>query len=245
MLTIDVARLQLEPGDRVLDLGCGNGRHLVATRRVPSVSGIALDLGMNEVRATVEAITLMDDTAPQEGGSVVGAGPWLVVQGDTFRLPFADRSFDCVIASEVLEHLPDDGAALAEMSRVLRADGLLAVSVPRFTPEAVCWALSREYHSNEGGHIRIYRERTLRRLLADHGYRIVARHHAHALHSPFWWLRCLVGVHKEDSLPVRWYHRLLVWDMVRGHWSTRLLERALNPLIGKSLVLYARKAALQ
>jgi SAM-dependent methyltransferase len=245
MMTVDFARLDLEPGDRVLDLGCGNGRHVRATRRVPSVAGVALDLGLDEVRATVETLTRMDDTAPQDGGSISDAGPWLVVQGDTFHLPFADRSFDCVIASEVLEHLPDDGAAIAEMSRVLRSGGLLAVSVPRFGPEAVCWALSREYHSNEGGHIRIYREQTLRRKLSDHGYRIFARHHSHALHSPFWWLRCLVGLRRESSLPVRWYHGLLVWDMVRGHWSTRLLDRALNPLIGKSLVLYARKVETQ
>ena len=241
MMTVDFARLRLEPGDRVLDLGCGTGRHLRATRRVPSVIGIALDLGMDEVTATVNAITLMDRTPARDGGSVAGAGPWLAVQGDTFHLPFADRSFDCVIASEVLEHLPDDAAAISEVSRVLRANGVLAVSVPRFGPEAVCWALSREYHSNEGGHVRIYRERVLRRRLADHGYHIFARHHAHALHSPFWWLRCLVGIRNEDSPPVRWYHRLLVWDMVRGHWLTRLLERALNPVIGKSLVLYARK----
>ncbi len=241
MMTIDIARLQLKPGDRVLDLGCGTGRHVRGTRRVASVAGVALDLGSDEVRTTFETLARMDCAGPEDGGSVAGAGPWMVVQGDTFHLPFADRSFDCVIASEVLEHLEDDAAAIAEMSRVLRPQGLLAVSVPRYAPEAVCWALSREYHSNDGGHIRIYRERTLRRRLAAHGYSIFARHHAHALHSPFWWLRCLVGVRNEDSLPVRLYHRLLVWDMVRGHWSTRLLERALNPVIGKSLVLYARK----
>jgi SAM-dependent methyltransferase len=241
MMTIDIARLQLKPGDRVLDLGCGTGRHVRATRHLPSVAGVALDLGLDESRATFETLARMDCTGPEDGGSVAAAGPWMVVQGDTFHLPFADRCFDCVIASEVLEHLADDTAAIAEMGRVLKPQGLLAVSVPRFGPEAVCWALSRDYHSNDGGHIRIYRERTLRQRLTDHGYRILARHHAHALHSPFWWLRCLIGIHNERSLPVQWYHRLLVWDMVRGHWSTRLVDRALNPVIGKSLVIYARK----
>jgi SAM-dependent methyltransferase len=205
------------------------------------VAGVALDLGLDEVRTTFEALVLMDATAPGDGGSAAGAGPWMVVQGDTLRLPFADRSFDCVIASEVLEHVADDVGAIAEIGRVLKPRGLLALSVPRFGPEAVCWALSRAYHSNEGGHLRIYRERTLRRTLTEQGYRILARHHAHALHAPFWWLRCLVGVHNEGAFPVRWYHRLLVWDIERGHWSTRLLERALNPFIGKSLVLYARR----
>jgi SAM-dependent methyltransferase len=241
VLTVDFDRLELGPGSRVLDLGCGNGRHVLATRWLPSVTGVALDLGVDEVAATVSTLERMDRTDPDEGGTVPHAGPWLVVQGDTYHLPFPDGSFDCVIASEVLEHLHHDTAALQECRRVLRPGGQLVVTVPRFGPEAVCWALSREYHSNDGGHIRIYRRHELERKITAHGYRIFASHYAHALHSLYWWLRCLVGVRKEEALPVRAYHRMLVWDMVARPWPTRLLERLLNPLIGKSVVLYARK----
>lgn len=243
MLTVDFGRLDLEPGSRTLDIGCGNGRHVLATRWIAGVTGVALDLGTEEVRATVETLEKMDRTRPEDGGTVAGAGPWFVLQGDTYRLPFGNGLFDCVIAAEVLEHLHDDDAALEEMTRVLTPDGMLAVSVPRRGPEAVCWALSTEYHSNEGGHIRIYRRRELIRKLTDHGLRIVSSHFAHALHSPYWWLKCLVGVRNDDALPVRLYHRFLVWDMIRRPWPTRSLERLLDPLIGKSTVLYARKAA--
>jgi SAM-dependent methyltransferase len=242
VLTFDLERLEIAPGARVLDLGCGNGRHVLVTRWLPRVTGVALDLALTEALAAVETMQRMDSTEPADGGTVPDAGPWLVVQGDSYRLPFPDSWFDCVIASEVLEHLREDAAALDEMERVLRPGGLLAVSVPRHGPEAVCWALSREYHSNPGGHIRIYRRRELLRKLEEHGLRVVARHHAHALHSPFWWLRCLLGVRNEESPPVRVYHRFLVWEMVRRPWWTRALEGALDPLIGKSLVLYARKA---
>src|SRR5262249_17842439 len=74
-------------------------------------------------------------------------------------LPFADRTFDRVIASEVLEHIPDDQAALDELARVLRPGGTMAVTVPAWLPEQLCWKLSEEYHAPfvEGGHGRIYR----------------------------------------------------------------------------------------
>ena len=83
------------------------------------------------------------------------------VQGDALHLPFADGTFDRVIASEVLEHIPDDVAAMTELARVLRPGGTMAVTVPRCGPEFVNWALSDEYHDVPGGHVRIYRRSTL------------------------------------------------------------------------------------
>ena len=83
------------------------------------------------------------------------------VQGDALHLPFADGAFDRVIASEVLEHIPDDVAAMAELARVLRPGGTMAVTVPRCGPELVNWALSDEYHDEPGGHVRIYRRSPL------------------------------------------------------------------------------------
>ena len=68
-------------------------------------------------------------------------------------------------------------------------------------------------------------------------------HHAHGLHSPYWWLKCAVGVHNDKHRLTSAYHRMLVWDIMRGPAVTRLAEQALNPLIGKSLVVYAVKVA--
>lgn len=79
------------------------------------------------------------------------------MEGDALGLPFPDASFDVVIVSEVMEHIPDDEGVLAEMARVLKPGGRIAVTVPRYGPEKVCWALSDAYHEIEGGHIRIYR----------------------------------------------------------------------------------------
>ena len=154
-----------------------------------------------------------------------------------------DASVDRVMASEVLEHIPDDVTAMAEIFRVLKPGGRMVVTVPRYGPERICWALSDEYHANEGGHIRIYTRSVVRTRLAAVGLVPDRSHHAHALHAPYWWLKCAVGVDRDSAL-VRAYHRLLVWDLTKRPWLTRTAERLLDPLFGKSLVMYADKPAV-
>tara|TARA_Y100000780_G_C13526301_1_gene355884 strand:+ start:96 stop:308 length:213 start_codon:yes stop_codon:yes gene_type:complete len=61
------------------------------------------------------------------------------------------------------------------------------------------------------------------------------------LHSPYWWLKCAVGPANDEHRLVKAYHRLLVWDIVQNPWITRTANRLLNPIIGKSIVLYAIK----
>ncbi|MGY1667903.1 class I SAM-dependent methyltransferase [Geodermatophilus sp. SYSU D00696] len=234
MLTVDYDLLDLRPGATVLDLGCGEGRHAFeAYRRGAHV--VAVDRGGSEVETTkrwLEAIA--------EAGEAPEGARYEVVRGDLLHLPFPDASVDRVIASEVLEHVPDDARAMAEIVRVLKPGGRAVVTVPRYGPERVCWALSDAYHANEGGHVRIYRGDALRARLRVAGLVPGRRHHAHALHAPYWWLKCAVGV-ERDTAVVRAYHRLLVWDLTKRPWLTRTAERLLDPLIGKSLVVYADK----
>lgn len=235
MLTVDYDRLGVRPGDRLLDLGCGAGRHAFeAHRRGAAVVGC--DRSGDEVsgtRTVLEAMTV-------EGEAPAGALGAAVV-GDALALPFADGAFDRVIAAEVLEHIGDDAGALSELVRVLRPGGTMAVTVPAWLPERVCWALSRQYHSVPGGHLRIYRRADLSLLLRGAGLLETGVGHAHALHAPYWWVRCAVGVANESHLLARAYHRFLVWDMTAAWPLVRLVERVLNPLIGKSLVVYATK----
>jgi SAM-dependent methyltransferase len=237
VLTVDYGRLGVRKGERLLDLGCGGGRHAFQAVRL-GARVVALDAQSDEVAEVRNTIGAMMDAGEVPPEEEAGA-----VQGDALRLPFSDSSFDRVIAAEVLEHIPDDTVAMAELSRVLRPGGTLAVTVPRFGPEAVNWALSRQYYDVPGGHVRIYRRSTLIDRLRRVGLRPVTSHHAHALHSPYWWVRCLVGVRRDDHPVVRAYHRLLVWDIVKGPRLTRTAERILNPLLGKSLVVYLEKPA--
>jgi len=118
----------------------------------------------------------------------------------------------------------------------------LAVSVPRAWPEEICWKLSKPYRQVEGGHIRIFNATQLRHDVEDFGWSRYARHWAHALHSPFWWLKCWKWG-EDDGLLVRWYHKLLVWDLMKRPWLTRALEWMLNPVMGKSVVMYFERAS--
>ena len=233
MLTVDYNRLQIAPGDRVLDVGCGNGRHAYeAYRRGARI--VAFDLDRQELAAVSGMCGAM-----RAGGEAPPAAGSAAVSGDATRLPFADGSFDRVIAAEVFEHILDDQRAMNEVARVLRPGGVLAVTVPAWLPERICWGLSREYHEVPGGHVRIYTRLELEAKLRRAGFEIGGHHHAHGLHSPYWWLKCMVGVGNDDHPAAKAYHRMLVWDIMKQPAATRLAEQALNPLIGKSVVVYA------
>lgn len=239
MLTVDYDRLGLRAGERLLDIGCGFGRHTYeGLRRGASV--VSCDLGtaeLHNVKAIFYSMCEAHELSPNVG--------WMAVNGDATRLPYPDESFDRVIASEVLEHIPDDHDAYTELARVLRPGGTLAVTVPGYLAEKLCWKLSADYPApaSPGGHVRIYTEAQVRERLRDAGLQPGAAHHAHGLHSPYWWLRCAVGL--KDPVEKNWlvkrYHDLLCWDITKNPLALRVVERALNPVIGKSLVVYASK----
>jgi len=156
VLTVDFDRLGIGPGHQVIDVGAGAGRHsFEAYRRGADI--IAFD----QDAAELANVATMFEAMAHAGEAPPSAHARAVV-GDALALPYPNDTFDCVIASEILEHLPQDDAAIAELIRVLKPGGTLAVTVPRWFPEKVCWVLSDEYHANKGGHIRIYRARALR-----------------------------------------------------------------------------------
>ncbi len=240
MITVDLDRLSIRPGARILDVGCGSGRHTARAHRCPGGLVVGVDLNRDDLEQARSRLDFHDSLGDHGGGA------WGLSEGDVLHLPFRSRSFDVVICSEVLEHIPDHEAAASELLRVLKPGGDLVVSAPRRFPERICWILSDEYSHEEGGHIRIYTKKELLGLFAPFGMKPWCAHHAHALHTPYWWLKCLAGLSRDAHPLVRLYHRILVWDMMKHPPVTRLLERLLNPVLGKSIVIYFknRKATI-
>jgi len=230
--TVDFAHLDLRPGNHVLDIGCGQGRHCISAGFHAPVQSIGMDPNLEDLEVAKRRFAALNDIPRQDDRSL-----WLCAASG-LAIPFADASFDRVVCSEVLEHIPDYQQVLGEIRRVLKLGGIVAISVPRFGPEWICWKLSRAYHQAPGGHVRIFRSRQLRRAVMNFGMRPFARHWAHALHTPYWWLKCLFWDTAERNFLVRAYHRFLLWDLIANPRITRVLERLLNPLIGKSVVMY-------
>lgn len=243
MQTVDLDRL-VSAGDRVLDVGCGEGRHAHAAA-LQDATVVGLDLDPARLRAAragheevVRPTTREGETREEENAT---AG---FLRGDARRLPVEDGAFDVVVCAEVLEHLPDYEAAIAELDRALAPGGSLAVSVPRAGPERVCWTLSDAYHRVEGGHVRIFDRLALQAAVERRGLRLVDDDHAHAFHVPYWWLRCLFWDRAEAGDPpalLDRYEQFLEWAEFEAPPAVAAAERALDPLLGKSLVLYFHK----
>jgi SAM-dependent methyltransferase len=232
LLTVDLARLEVGPGDLLLDAGCGEGRHCFgALERGAHVVG--LDLDRDALRRAGAALRFRG----REKGALAA-----MLQGDAFRLPFRDATFDRVVCAEVMEHVHDFRAAARELARVTRPGGRVAVTVPTATSERLYLRLGDDYFESPGGHIRIFRPRELARALAAAGLRTSGVGFAHAFHTPYWALRSAVGLPRADAFAlVRGYRRFLI----RATTSRLLdrLERLLDHVCPKSLILYARKPA--
>ena len=111
---------------------------------------------------------------------------------------------------------PTTPAPLAELARVLKPGGTLAVTVPVVAArEDLLGAVRRVPRPVRRGRPRphLHRGRRCAPGCAAPASQPGAAHHAHALHSPYWWLKCAVGPTNDDHPLVKAYHQLLVWDI--------------------------------
>ena len=216
MQTIDLKKMQLKPNSKFLDLGCGEGRHCFGAYMSEEIDVFGFDMSLSDVGKAKENFDQFNENTSTKSCNFGVA--------DAKKLPFKDNTFDFIICSEVLEHIIDYQSALSEINRILKPDGKLAVSVPKFFPEWICWKLSIDYQNTPGGHVRIFKFKELKKDIADYGLHFSQRHWAHALHSPYWWLQCLFWNSKENSKIINLYHEFLVWDMMKKPFLTKCLE---------------------
>jgi SAM-dependent methyltransferase len=232
LLTVDLARLELKPGERLLDAGCGEGRHCFGgLSRGARVVGVDLDL---------DSLRLASKRLRKEAAAGGSLGEML--QGNTFALPFRDETFDKVICSEVMEHVHDYRAAARELARVTKPGGMVAVTIPTATSEHLYLRTGDDYFESLGGHIRIFRPRELAKGLAEAGLSTKGVGFAHGLHTPYWILRSAMHLPDADeSALVRAYRLFLI--QATGSKFMAKLEGWLNYVCPKSLILYAEKPA--
>ena len=146
-------QIALPPGARLLDAGCGSGRELDELAPRGDVTGV--------------------DLSPLAVARARARGHPDVHEAPIERLPFADMTFDLVTCLDVIEHISDDRAALAELRRVTRPGGHLVVTVPAYPS---LWSA----HDVANGHVRRYRPVTLHAAVKDAGWRVVRDTHFNA-----------------------------------------------------------------
>jgi SAM-dependent methyltransferase len=233
MITVEPDLLDIRDGDITLDAGCGNGRHSweVCNRNRSSVVAFDIDA------VSVKKNKYMLDSLKQQKEI---PGSYHLLMADVRKLPFKTGSFDKVICSEVLEHIPEDKTAVDELVRVMSKAGTIGISVPHHFAESICWRLSRDYYGFPGGHIRNYRTGQLLNLINGAGLSAYAIRHKHALHSFYWIMRCVFGIKKEKAPIPSLYNKFLEWDLRTNHRPFRWVEGLLNRWSPKSVVVYAR-----
>ena len=233
MNTIKYKKLNLESNQLLLDMGCGEGRHSIGALLETPANVIGMDLSVQDLKIAKHRLNDFD-LSDINTSCTFGVG-------NINDIPIKSASLDAVMCSEVLEHVDSPEESIHELVRVLKPGGVMALSVPRYLPELICWKLSKEYSQTPGGHVRIFRHRQLKDLAVNAGLKYQSFHWAHGLHSPYWWLQCMFWKTKETSYIVNLYHKLLVWDLMKKPLLTKIFEAILQPLIGKSLVMYFRK----
>ncbi len=232
MLTVDFRRLPLHERDLVLDAGCGEGRHTFhCYRQNCSILGMDLDQ-----KSLLKARWVLGEMKKREGGN----GRVLLLRGDALLFPFRTGTFDKVVCAEVIEHVRDDRLGIAELARILKPGGKIAITVPTTMTEQIYKKLSDEYFRTPGGHIRIVNPREMAACMEENQLRVYAVSFAHAFHTPYWMLRCLAGLHDEKARIPAAYRKFLHLSLFSP--PLRIIEKALNYFFPKSIVLYAQKA---
>lgn len=202
----------------VLDVGTSSGTNLIMLR----------DLGFTRITGLDSSVEAVHWCAER------GLPP--VTLGDIAAMPFSAEAFHFVTATDVLEHVAEEGPALAEILRVLVPGGHVLISVPAFPS---LWGLQDEVSS----HLRRYRRAGLLRLVKDAGFEVRQEFHFNwLLFAPIWAARQVMrfmrpGVASENDINTPLVNRLLKAIFAIDLW----LAPRIHPPFGVSMLVLARK----
>ena len=230
MLTFDFNRININPVGTMLDLGCGEGRHIFGVmEKFPDLKCIGLDPHIESLDKASEGLKFLESISNTKTN---------FLSGSAYSLPFSNDSFDLVVCSEVLEHLHDYKDAIKEINRVLKPGGQFLASVPAEFPEKICWLLSEAYQNQPGGHLRIFKKNELIKEIAEHNFTFESSQRFHSIHSAYWWLRCLFWKSQESNIIIKGYKRILERHILKKPFFLDSLDKIFNPILGKSIAFY-------
>ena len=233
MLTFNFKKYTLNHNGSMLDVGCGEGRHIFGVmQEYPMMKCVGLDMDDDSLKKAEEGYSYFESI------SEVGAE---FIKGSAYSLPFPDNTFDLVVCSEVLEHLHEYNDAVIEINRVLKPGGKFFASVPAFWPEKICWYLSKEYQIQPGGHLRIFDQKNLIHEIESRGFIFLSSEKFHSIHSPYWWLRCFFWKSQEKNLLVKVYKKILERHILKKPRIIDSIDKLMNPIMGKSFSMYFKK----
>lgn len=207
----------IPPSAQVLDVGCGTGSNLRLLVELGFGDVTGLDRSEDAIRWCREK-----QLPPVE-------------RGDLCALPFPEDHFDLVLATDVLEHIDEPDAGVAELRRVLRPGGTLIVTVPAFES---LWGLQDDV----AHHKRRYRRDELVVQLRAGGFAVARSFHFNfLLFVPIWLARQLirwlgVEVASENEINTRWLNALLARIFAFDVWAAPRLR----PRFGVSILAVAR-----
>jgi SAM-dependent methyltransferase len=218
LFAAELAKAGVKRTDRVLDIGTGTGANLRLLR----------DLGFSAVSGV--------DSSEEAIGYCASKGLGAVRKGSIYALPFADGTFDVVLATDVIEHLECDDAAVREVSRVLASGGKALITVPAFPS---LWGLQ----DRQAFHKRRYRMKPLLALLRsaqlspDRYY-----HFNYLLFVPIYLARRLidflrVDLKSEGQINSPLLNRVLLAVFSFDIWTAPFIR----PPFGVSILALARK----
>ena len=233
MLTFNFKKYTLNHNGSMLDVGCGEGRHIFGVmQEYPMMKCVGLDMDDDSLKKAEEGYSYFESI------SEVGAE---FIKGSAYSLPFPDNTFDLIVCSEVLEHLHEYNDAVIEINRVLKPGGKFFASVPAFWPEKICWYLSKEYQNQPGGHLRIFDQKKLIHEIENRGFIFLSSEKFHSIHSPYWWLRCFFWKSQEKNLLVKVYKKILERHILKKPRIIDNIDKLMNPIMGKSFSMYFKK----
>ena len=233
MLTFNLTKYSLNETGTMLDVGCGEGRHIFGImQNYPEMKCIGLDMDDDSLVKAEEGYEFFE--------SISNAGAEFL-KGSAYSLPFQNNSLDLIICSEVLEHLHDYNDAVKEIHRVLKPGGKFYASVPASWPEKICWALSKDYQNQPGGHLRIFNQSKLVSEISEAGFKFLSSDRFHSIHAPYWWLRCFFWNTQDLNIIVKLYKKILERHILKKPFLLDFIDKILNPFMGKSFSMYFEK----